>query len=257
MTDHPSSLPSFLCVGAQKAGTTSLHALLSQHPQVFLPAVKEVHYFSLHYGRGQAWYREQFAAAQADACCGEITPYYLFHPLAAGRIQTLLPNVRLIVMLRDPVQRTLSGLFHSIRLGLEHLPPAQALAAEAERLEGAEAQLLAGLLQHQSHQVHSYLSRSCYGPQLQRYEELFGKQQLLLLRAEDLFVNPQQVWPRLLAFLGLDPQPPPKFVPRFNAGAGEAAELPVELMASLAQQLEPTYVWMAERYGLEWRRRAY
>ena len=101
-------LPDFLGVGVQKGGTTTLQKLLEQHPGAFLPAAKELHYFSLHYARGESWYRQQFAAASPGQRNGEITPYYLFHPEASKRIQSLLPQVRLVVLLRDPVQRTLS-----------------------------------------------------------------------------------------------------------------------------------------------------
>jgi hypothetical protein len=109
--------PDFLVLGTQKGGTTTLHHLLRQHPDVFLPSVKEVHFFSLHYGKGAAWYGEHFRGAQPQQRCGEITPYYLFHPEAPGRIHQLLPKARLIILLRDPVERLLSQYFHSRRLG--------------------------------------------------------------------------------------------------------------------------------------------
>lgn len=245
-------LPHFLCVGAQKSGTTSLHALLGSHPQVFLPPAKELQFFSLYHERGTPWYRDQFEAAGEHQICGEITPYYLFHPLAAQRIKDLLPQVRLIVLLRDPVQRALSGLFHSIRLGVEPLPLQQALAAESQRLAGAEAQLLAGLRHHHSHQMHSYVSRSCYGAQLARYESLFDCSQLLLIRAEDFFCAPQRIWPQLLDFLGLDPYPLPQVLPRQNAGAGEAAMVSSDVLLDLRSRLDSTYALMADRYGLSW-----
>ena len=112
-------LPDFLGIGVQKGGTTYLHALLQQHPQVFLATPKEQHFFSLHWDRGVSVYASRFAAAEPRQRCGEVTPYYLFHPLAPQRIQALLPAVRLIVLLRDPVERLLSQYFHSRRLGLD------------------------------------------------------------------------------------------------------------------------------------------
>lgn len=133
--------PGFSRSRGPEGGTTTLQALLSAHQQVFLPAGKEVHYFSLHYERGAHWYGEQFADAVPSQCCGEITPYYLFHPEAPRRIQELLPGVRLVLLLRDPVERAVSQYFHSVRLGLEPLSLEQALLAEPERLAGAEAVL--------------------------------------------------------------------------------------------------------------------
>jgi hypothetical protein len=245
-------LPAFIGLGTQKGGTTSLQRLLADHPGVFLPPVKEVQFFSLHHGRGVAWYAHHFAAAGAHQCCGDITPYYLFHPAAPQRLQALLPSARLVLLLRDPVERALSGLFHSIRLGLEPLPPDQALAAEAGRLAGAEDQLLAGLGQHHSHQVHSYCSRSRYELQLERYEALFPAEQLLILRSEDFFSDPAPLWRQLLAFLELEPVPLPAQLPLENAGQGEARRVDPALRQWLRRQLEPTYAAMAQRYGLGW-----
>jgi len=249
-----SRLPFFLGVGAQKGGTTTLQALLQLHPDVFLPPAKELHYFTLQFLEGEGWYREQFAAARPDQCCGEITPYYLFHPAAPERIKALLPQVRLLVLLRDPVERALSGYFHSLRLGLETLPLEQALAAEPWRLAEADAALQVQGGCHHSHQVHSYLSRSRYDQQLVRYEQCFGPAQVLILRSEDLFERPQLIWERVLRFLELPPWPLPEAAvarPR-NAGAGEAAAVPLAVRQWLRTQLAPTYGWLQERYGLCW-----
>lgn len=245
-------LPAFLGLGAQKAGTTTLHRLLVGHPGVFLPPVKEVHYFTLHYQLGPGWYSRHYDTARDEQCCGDITPYYLFHPAVPQRLQQLLPAARLVVLLRDPVERALSGVFHSIRLGFEPLSPAAALAAEAGRLAGSEEQLLAGLERHPSHQEHSYLSRSRYELQLARYEALFPPDQLLILRSEDLFSDPEPLWRRLLAFLGLQDVPLPERLPVENAGKGEADGVDSQLRGWLRQQLEPTYALMEQRYGLRW-----
>jgi hypothetical protein len=231
-------LPEFLGVGVQKGGTTTLQRLLEQHPGAFLPAAKELHYFSLHFDRGEAWYREQFAAASPGQRCGEITPYYLFHPLAPARIQALLPQARLIVLLRDPVERALSQYFHSRRLGVEPLELEPALAA--------------AIGCHRSHQEHSYLARSCYEQQLPLFEALFPVEQLLVLRSEDLFAQPERVWGQVLAFLKLDPWPLPLLAQPANAGRGEAAAVPEAVRRSLREQLQPTYDWVANRCGITW-----
>ena len=245
-------LPDFLVPGAQKGGTTTLQTLLAAHPQVFLPVCKEVHYFSLHHDRGEAWYAEHFSAAKPSQNCGEITPYYLFHPEAPGRIQALLPNVRLVLLLRDPVERAVSQYFHSVRLGLEPLTMEQALAAEPERLAGAEAVLGSPGGRHRSHQEHSYLGRSRYEQQLERYLSLFRREQLLILRSEDLFADPGRIWERLLRFLELDPHPLPGGGIRANAGRGESSAVPSSVRRWLRQHLEPTYQAMASHYGIVW-----
>ena len=130
--------------------------------------------------------------------CGEITPFYLFHPDVPGRIHALLPKVRMVVLLRDPVERTISQLFHARKRGFEHLAPAAALAEEPERLQSGDPVSL---------QKHSYLSRSRYLEQLDRYGALFPPEQLLILRSEDLFSKPEQIWQELLRFLKLKPIP--------------------------------------------------
>ncbi len=245
-------LPNFLGLGVQKGGTTSLQKLLEQHPGTFLPPAKELHFFSLHYARGEAWYRQQFALAGAGKRRGEITPYYLFHPEVPGRIQALLPQARLVVLLRDPVERALSQYFHSRRLGLEPLGLEEALAAEPQRLAGSHAELAAAEGRHRSHQEHSYLSRSRYEEQLQRFESRFAAEQLLVLRSEDLFTHPEGVWSRLLAFLELETWPLPPLEQPANAGQGEAAAVPPTLRLWLRKQLEPTYCWASKRYDLHW-----
>ena len=101
-------LPEFLGLGTQKGGTTTLHRLLEQHPDVYLPACKEVHFFDLNYDAGEGWYRNHFTDAKPHQTCGEITPFYLFHPDVPGRIHNLLPKARMVVLLRDPVERTIS-----------------------------------------------------------------------------------------------------------------------------------------------------
>lgn len=248
-------LPDFLGLGVQKGGTTTLQRLLEQHPSAYLPAAKELHYFSLHFAEGEAWYRAYFAGAAPEQRCGEITPYYVFHPQAPDRVQALLPQSRLIVLLRDPVERALSQYFHSRRLGLEVLSLEAALVAESERLQGAHARLRAPEGRHRSHQEHSYLSRSRYQDQLPRWQARFSAEQLLVLRSEDLFEQPERVWIRVLRFLELYPLPLPALARPANAGQGEAAGVAPELRRWLRQQLQDTYSWAAELHGLEWSQR--
>ena len=253
MTAPPSGAhPHFLGLGAQKGGTTTLQRLLEQHPQVWLSPAKELHFFSLHYARGLQWYAAQFAPAAPHQCCGDITPYYLFHPEVPQRIASHCPEAKLIVLLRDPVERSLSQYFHARRLGLEPLELEPALQAEARRLEGAEVVLAVADGCHRSHQEHSYLARSRYEQQLARYEALFCPGQRLLLRSEDLFAEPGRIWQQVLTFLELEPMALPAGVMAANAGAGEAAAVPPVLRSWLREQLAPTYGAMEERYGIRW-----
>lgn len=249
-------LPDFLGIGVQKGGTTTLQRLLEQHPDLFLPKQKELHYFSLHYGKGEAWYRQQFADARADQHCGEITPYYVFHPEAPARIHALLPKAKLILLLRDPVERALSQFAHSRRLGLEPLELEQALKAEEERLEGAEEVLAADDGCHRSHQEHSYLARSRYEIQLERWLSLFPREQLFLCRSEELFEQPEQLWAELLAFLQLQDVPLPLKGRKSHVGSraldNRATVRLAEIRADLREQLVDTYARLESDYGLCW-----
>ena len=239
-------LPDFLGIGTQKGGTTYLHALLQHHPQIFLATPKEQHFFTLHWQRGVQWYAKQFAAAESHQHCGEVTPYYLFHPEVPQRIKGQLPAVKLMVLLRDPVERALSQYFHSRRLGLEPLELEAAFAAEPQRLADSAEHLAAGQ-PHRSHQQHSYLSRSCYEQQLARFQALFQSEQLLILRSEQLFADPTSLWPQVLRFLAVDPIPCPTLEPVYTS-FGEAADVPEAFKQVLRQQLEPTYSWMEELF---------
>ena len=236
-------LPHFLVLGTQKGGTTSLQKLLAQHPGVYLPPCKEVHYFSLHAEQPPRWYAEHYSEAQQGQQRGDITPFYLFHPQAAGRIKTLLPRVRMIVLLRDPVERALSQVFHARRHGFETLEVAEALAAEPERLASGSAY---------SFQKHSYVARSRYLEQLDRYEALFPREQLLILRSEDLFSTPERIWQQLLSFLELKPMDWPGALPRANAGEGLGDRIDPALRQQLRQQLSNTAAGVRSRYGITW-----
>jgi len=217
--------------------------LLKTHPRVFLPPAKELHYFSLHAERSSDWYSNHFRTSTSLQRCGEITPFYLFHPAAPQRIKSLLPKAQLIVLLRDPVERCLSQVFHARRLGFERLNPEDAINAEAERLaSGSEF----------SYQKHSYQARSRYLEQLDRYEQLFPKQQLFILRSVDLFEQTQQIWNQLLNFLHLPTHPLPEPLPHANRGKGEAEQVTLALRTRLRKELAPTAAGVRRRYGFGW-----
>jgi len=236
-------LPHFLGLGTQKGGTTTLQKLLEKHPGVYLPPCKEVHYFSLHAEQPPSWYSAHYDEARWRQRRGDITPFYLFHPNAPGHIRALLPQAQLIVLLRDPVERALSQVFHARRNGFEPLEVADALAAEPERLASGSAY---------SFQKHSYLARSRYLEQLDRYEVLFPPQQLLVLKSEDFFTDTVAVWIRIQRFLQLRPIPLPMKLPRSNAGRGEAETVIEPVRESLKRSLAATASGVKQRYGIDW-----
>jgi len=236
-------VPGFVCIGVQKGGTTTLHRLLSHHQELVMPQKKELQYFTHNYDRGQEWYLNQWPLA--DGLRAEITPYYIFHPHAPERLHALCPDIKILILLRDPLERTLSQYFHSRRLGLEPLEIELALASEEHRLRGADEHLANPGSRHQSHQEHSYISRSRYELQLNVWQHLFPASQILILRSESLFNEPQNVWDRLQTFLGLSTVSfPAHAFGRIHAGQGEAATVPSELKQRIRQMLKDTYAFM-------------
>jgi hypothetical protein len=209
-------LPDFVIVGAQKAGTTSLYADLAAQPDVLPAASKEVHFFdTCDWERGPGAYRAYFPMRarirlrswlrRRPSLTGEASPYYLYHPLAAERLAATVPAAKVIILLRDPVERTLSHYWHEVRGGREHLPLREALEVEPDRLRGREDALRAGAAQcrHRDHQVFSYLDRSRYSRQVARYLQLFPPEQVLVLKSELLFDDDGATKRRIGEFLGL------------------------------------------------------
>lgn len=246
--------PHFLGIGAQKAGTTTLFKLLASHAEISVPRKKEVHYFTLNYCRGIDWYSGCFDWSDSvGRLRGEVTPYYLYHPFALERIRRDLPGVKLLVLLRDPVERCLSQYFHSFRLGLETLPLAQALDAESVRLASCLDVLRAADGVHRSHQEHSYLSRSRYDEQLIRLKSLFPDHQLLIRRSEDFFAEPRRLLRDVAEFLGIADCWPDDAAASFNAGRGESRGVDDGLRREIRARLAPAYDYMERFHAMTWR----
>jgi hypothetical protein len=197
-------LPDALIIGAQKAGTSSLFAWLSQHPRVCASDVKEVHYFDLHFDKPEAWYRAHFRAGPKPGLALEASPYYLFHPLAPARAHRQVPEARLIVLLRDPVDRAFSHHQHNVALGIDPLSFAAALEREGERLGSSEQDLLTGRCSHSdAHQHYSYAARGRYADQIERWLTFFPIDQFLFLDFHELCSSPAISLARVCEFLGL------------------------------------------------------
>ncbi len=211
--------PDYLIIGAKRGGTTSLARYLLLHPDVrpLFPARetrKGTYFFDVNYARGEAWYRSHFPTRTAHSLAerragrsllvGEATPYYLHHPHAAVRARGLAPDAKVIVLLRDPVERAYSHWIERTRNGVETLDFAQAIDAEADRLEGEEARMLADPgYQSFAHQHYSYVDQGRYARGLRRWMEAYPANQLLVLRSEDFYADPAAVYAQTLGFLGL------------------------------------------------------
>lgn len=215
------TLPDLLVIGAQRSGTSSLYRYLRMHPNVAGPLRKEVDYFGFRFDRGEHWYRANFplmARRELAQRLGrpfltfEATPDYLLHPLAAGRAGALVPDARIVVLLRDPVDRAVSHFRHAVRHGWETLPFQDALAAEPDRLDGEMAHIhenpgyRASALRR-----YSYVTRGLYAEQIARWLEVFPRGQLLAIDATQLYEDPAGALHTVLDFVGLPRWQPAEF----------------------------------------------
>nr|WP_285757934.1 sulfotransferase domain-containing protein [Nocardiopsis ansamitocini] len=201
-------LPDFLIVGTQRGGTTSLFKALVQHPLVEGPTFRKgVHYFDVNHHRGPAFYRGHFptrksALPPVQVC--ESSPYYMFHPLAPERIARELPDTKILVALRDPVERAYSAYVHERARGFETETFERALELEPERLAGVEERLAADPCAYShSHQHHAYLSRGQYVDQLERLEKHVGRDRIHVVESESFFRQPEENFEVIAGFLDL------------------------------------------------------
>lgn len=209
-------LPDYLIIGAKKGGTSSLINWLLQHPDnlrmfpAFQP-LKSPHYFDINYSEGDAWYRGHFPSQSVrsrhpGAIVGEASPYYMFHPAAAARAFSTVPEAKIIAVLRNPVSRAYSNYWDRVAAGSETLPTFEAaLAAEDERLGDLDMQRLRHdpTYYHFAHDQFTYRARGRYIEHLATWLDTFPSQQVLILRAEDMYADPGGVFQDVQRFLGI------------------------------------------------------
>ncbi|MFD1936959.1 MULTISPECIES: sulfotransferase [Nonomuraea] len=223
--------PDFLLIGAKRGGSTSFYYALLEHPRVvplfpsanLIPKAnhtKGVHYFDSNYGRGMRWYRShlpsRFSRSKAarraggQVLAGEGSPYYLHHPLAAERAAGDVPDSKILLILRDPVERTFSHYRERVRSAAERLTFEEALDAEKGRTEGEEARIVAepGYCSY-AHEHQSYVAQSEYARCLRRWFEHFPASRFHILTSEEFYRDPQQACDDAAAFLGLPAVPLP------------------------------------------------
>jgi hypothetical protein len=184
-------LPNFLIIGAMKGGTTSLAAWLRSHPDVFIPWQKEIHFFDNphRYGAGVDWYREQFAPGAGKHAIGEATPGYMAHPDVPERMARLLPDVKMIALLRNPTDRIYSQFLHLRAIGREKRPLRQVVDEE-----------LAGT----APPFGFYLARGRYLDQIRRLHGLFPPAALKVMLFDDLASDAAGLYAETCRFLGVD-----------------------------------------------------
>ncbi|MEN8238962.1 MAG: sulfotransferase domain-containing protein [Actinomycetota bacterium] len=238
-------LPDFVILGGQRCGTSSMYKYLSRHPQIVPSLRKETEYFTINYDKGEEWYRAHFPlrirrrSAQLRGkrqFSFEATPDYLFDPRAPQRLTETLPGAKLVVMLRDPVERAFSHYHHNIRLGLEDLSFRDAIAAEEERIApDLEVMRDNPFDRVVNYRRYSYVSRGDYGTQIGRWLDLFDRDRILFISAEDFFEHPEGALHSLERFVGAEIWSPPDFVNYSYTGiaVAEHPELPLDLRREL------------------------
>ncbi|WP_293150911.1 MULTISPECIES: sulfotransferase [unclassified Microcoleus] len=194
--------PDFIIIGSPRCGTTSLYKYITSHPQILPAANKEICFFSEHFNKGLAWYQAHFPPP-IDAhhfLTGEATPTYLTHPLAASRLHGCLPKVKLIVILRNPVDRALSHYQMLVRRGTECRTFEKAIDSELQLLAGASETSLADKSYWKD--CH-YIYKSLYACSLKQWMNLFPKEQFLILQSEEFYANPAATLSQVFNFLDL------------------------------------------------------
>jgi len=199
-------LPSFVIVGAMKAGTTSLWTSLRSHPDVFMPDEKELDFFvaEKRWGWGLDWYAQRFAPGASAGARGEASTNYSKYPLFAGvpeRMASVIPDARIVYVVRDPIERMRAHYLHAFAEGWERRPMDRAVLEDPQ-----------------------YLDVSRYATQVERYLAVFERSQVLVATAENLRVDHAGTVSRILSFIGVDPAwKPPRVEGAIHATADKVA----------------------------------
>jgi hypothetical protein len=261
-------LPDFLVIGAAKSGTTSLYGSLVEHPFVapcrttdpYFANTKEVHFFDYNWYRGEDWYRSHFPLErERDAFArehgrpfltGEASPPYISHLWVPPRVRKLVPQAKLIAVLRNPIDRAFSQFQMSRREGWDELESfEEAIAQEEERLRPSLERLATDPRDNSRvFGTFSYLARSRYAEQVDRWLALFPRDQFLFLKAEELFAEPEKSLGRVHDFLELPAYRPPQ-PPRLNTA--EYAAIPPAMRAELAEYFRPHNERLYEMVGID------
>jgi len=204
------NVPDFLIIGGMRCGTTTLHELLRRQSSIFFPETKEVHFFdkrNLDLGVSVEDYSDLFSACPVNNLTGEATPDYLSTEGCDEFIFRTIPDVKLVIILRNPLDRVWSHYQFSVEENVETLELMPALIEENKRLK---------IKSDHSDIFFSYLQRSRYIEHLIRFERLFGRDQMKVVFFEELIQNPQQVLSDILGYLGVAMQPVLEDLPHLN-----------------------------------------
>jgi len=207
--------PDFLIIGFPKCGTTSIFEYLIQHPCVYPPKGKEIDYFDRLYNYGINWYRASFPLRiqkyflkkflGKNILTGDATPRYADHPYAIQRIKEIIPDVKLIILLRNPIDRAFSHYNMNRRNKWEHLSSFEdAIKNEKNRIKGRYEKMKKNPAYFSwDYDLYGYLEHGLYVDKLKRCMEVFPREQFLIIQSEEFLSDPSKVYNQVLKFLGL------------------------------------------------------
>ncbi len=225
------AMPDFYIIGAMKCGTTSLYMYLEPHPDVAPASEKEIHYFNTDRDLGLNYFKSHFPPRSSleardtplgRQLVGEATPDYIFHPAAPRLCRELTPDAKLILLMRNPVDRAFSHWKQGHRFGFETESFETAIELEEARIGNAEAELLADPHHYSyAHHLYSYLARGYYAKQIKNWLQYFPKEQFMFIRAEDMFEDGLGVYQNVTRFLGISDWVPEDFSLKFKGVEGD------------------------------------
>jgi len=198
--------PQFVIIGAQKGGTTSLFNYLLSNKRIKRPLKKEVHYFSEHYKKGNDWYKMHFPIIRDQSITFEASTSYIFDPHAAKRMHTLLPDVKIIVLLRDPIDRAFSHYYHEVKNSREKSKTFEKAIELEEKRTKKSFEKMINDPNYYDENVHifSYLKKGIYVEQLQRWYDHFDRQNILIIDSGNFFKQPERELEKIAFFLNIE-----------------------------------------------------
>lgn len=259
MTGPLRALPDFMVVGTQRGGTSSLYKYLGRHPAVAPTLRKETEYFTRGYGNGERWYRGHFPLEVRRTVSQtvnrrrlqtfEATPDYLVHPLAADRAFDLIPNAKMVAMVRNPIDRAYSHYKHMVRLEFERRSFEQAISRELEEITPLLEKMASDPTYDATHFLrYSYLTRGHYAEQLTRW--LAHYPEMLIIRSEDFYADTPATFLQILEYLDLEAWQPAEFSNYSYASTPpNDSGLPAHLREQLADHYRPHNAALSQLLG--------